>query len=284
MIRKALAGMVLVSAVTCIEAQQAQGHFERTMKVSGIVDLDVQTDSGGIIVTTGSAGVVEVRATLKANMGSWFTGGGDVDARIRRIEQNPPVQQTGNIIRIGHVSDPTLLRGISMRLEVTTPAPTKLRARADSGGIRVSGIQGPADCKTDSGGIEVSNIGGEVRAEVDSGGINVRNVKGQVYARADSGGIEAYEIAGSIDVGTDSGGIRISQTTPASIRVKADSGGADIKLAPNGGYDIRVDGNTRVTVPDGVQGTVTKNRVNGRLRGGGPVVDVNVDSGHVVIE
>jgi hypothetical protein len=285
MIRTLVFSATLALSGYCAGAEQAQGHFERTLKVSGTVDLDVETDSGGIVVTAGSPGTVQVRATLKAQMGSWFTGGGDVEARIRRLEQNPPIQQTGNIVRIGHVSEPGLLRGISMRLEISTPPQTKLRARADSGGVRVAGIQGPADCKTDSGGIEATDISGEVRAEVDSGGIRIRNVKGLVYARADSGGIEAHEIAGSVDAATDSGGIRISQVTPASIRARADSGGARIRLAPNGGYDIRANSDgSRITVPDGVQGTVTKDRVNGRLRGGGPVVDVQIGSGHIVIE
>ena len=270
-------------AVTLTFAQE--GKFERTLNVSGVVDLDLITDSGGIVVTPGPPGAVHIRGILKGQNG-WFNGGaGDLEGRIRRLEQNPPIHQTGNTVQVGQTAR-NELRGISMRLEITTPPDTKLRARADSGGIRVDGIKGPVDCHTDSGGVEARNIGSEVRAGTDSGGIHIRNVNGPVYARADSGGIEALEVAGSIDVQTDSGGIRLAQTKPDVIRAKADSGGAHVRLASNAGYDVRASADSgRVNVADVVvRGTISKHRTEGKVRGGGPLVDVHVSSGTVTVE
>jgi hypothetical protein len=283
---------ILAFSVTVLSAcslatfgQGFQGSFDRTLNVSGAVELDAKTDSGGITITPGSAGSVQVHAILKGNHGHMWDSR-DVEQRIRALEQNPPVVQTGNTIRIGYVSDKNLLKGVSMRLEITTPIETKVRAQADSGGIRVSGVRGPVDCHTDSGGIEATDIGAEVRAAVDSGGIHVRNVRGPVVASADSGGIELTEIAGSVDAKTDSGGIRISQNAPGSIRARADSGGARIKLASNGGYDINASsGSGRITVPEMVvRGSISKHKAEGRVRGGGPLIDVHVDSGNVDIE
>jgi len=172
-----------------------------------------------------------------------------------------------------------------MRLEVEAPHDSRLRARADSGGIEVGGIKGPVDCHTDSGGIRASDIDAEVRAGADSGGIHIRRVNGPIYARTDSGGIDALEIAGSIDAGANSGGIRVSQTAPAAIRTRADSGGAYITLARAGGYDIRAHaGSGRIAAPDvTVSGTISRHEVNGRIRGGGPLVDVRTDSGDINI-
>lgn len=263
-----------------------EGRFERTLNTSGVVDLELLTDSGGIEVTSAPGNSVRVRGILKAHTGSWFTGGAaDVESRIRRIEQNPPIVQTGNTIRVGHL-DKGMLRGISMRLEIVTPQTTKLRARADSGGIRVDGIQGPIDCHTDSGGVRVQNVGSEVRVSTDSGGIHVQRVQGPVYARADSGGIEATEIAGSIDVQTDSGGLRLAQTRADSIRARADSGGAHVRLAPSAGYDIKAASDSgRVSVSDvTVHGVIDRKHTEGKVRGGGPLVDVKVGSGTVTVE
>ncbi len=262
-----------------------EGKFERTLSVSGSLDLDVETDSGGIVVTAGSAGTIQVRGILKAQNG-WLSGvTGDIAGRIRRLEQNPPIIQTGNSVRVGHLPNGEL-RGISMRLEITAPPQTKLRARADSGGIRVEGIQGPVDIQTDSGGVQARNIGSDVRATTDSGGVHVENVRGSVYARADSGGIDALEVAGGIDVQTDSGGLRLTQTKPDTIRAKTDSGGADIKLAHSSGYDIRASSDSgRVSVAElTVRGTISRNHAEGKVRGGGPLVDVRVGSGHVSID
>ena len=273
---------LFVIAVGLCHAQRTDGSFERSLKVTGPVDLDLATDAGGINVVPGPAGSVHIRGILKA-AGNWFNRG-DVEGRIRELETHPPIEQNGNTIRVA-VRDQSLLKGIAMRLEIEAPAESRLRARADSGGIDVRGIRGPVDCKTDSGGIRVTDIGGEVRAAADSGGIHIRRVSGPVSAHADSGGIEALEIAGSIDAGADSGGVRVSQTTPAPIKAQTDSGGVDITLARTGGYDINARaGSGRITAPDvTVSGTISHHEVNGRLRGGGPLVRVSADSGNVDI-
>lgn len=261
-----------------------EGSFDRSLSVSGNVDLDVVTDAGGITVTDGTSGSVHVHATLKAEHG-WFSSG-DVEQRIHEIERNPPIEQNGNRIRLGYISRHDLLKGISIRYEIQTPRETQLRARADSGGIRVEGIHGPADCHTDSGGIEVRDVAGEVHATADSGGIRIDNVKGATYARVDSGGIEANDVAGSIDAQTDSGGIHLSQTNPAPIRAKADSGGVSVRLASNGGYDIDVEAESgHISVPEiTTRGDISHHHVEGKVRGGGPMVNIHVDSGNVSID
>jgi hypothetical protein len=263
-------------------AERPEGHFERTLSVTAFVDLDLTTDAGGISVVPGPPGSVRIRGILKAS-DNWFRIG-NVESRIRELEAHPPIVQTGNSIRVDG-RDRSLFRGISMRLEVEAPPDSRLRARADSGGIEVRGLKGPVDCHTDSGGVRASDIGGEVRAASDSGGIHIRRVNGPVYARADSGGIDALEVAGSVDAVADSGGIRVSQTTPASIRTRVDSGGAEITLAKTGGYDIRAHaGSGHVSAPDvAVSGTISRHEVNGKLRGGGALVDVRTDSGRIDI-
>lgn len=278
------AAVIAFTFAVPILAQEITGSFDKTLQVSGSVALDLATDSGGIFVTPGGSGSVRVHAILKSHRGGRWDRQ-DVERRIRQLEENPPIQQQGNEIRVGHVPE-GMLRGISMRLEITTPPETRVRAQADSGGVRISGIRGPVDCQTDSGGIEASDIGGEVRASADSGGIRLNNVQGPVFARADSGGIEASGVSGAIDVQTDSGGIRVAQITPAPVKAQADSGGATIRLAANAGYNIKAHSDSgRLTIPDvTVRGQLSRNRIEGTLRGGGPLVDVQVDSGNVTIE
>jgi hypothetical protein len=275
----------LLFATIATFAAENERTFDRTLSVSGPVNLDVVTDSGGIVVTPGSAGTVHVHGILKPS-NSFSFGSSNVSEHIRKLAENPPVQQTGNGVRAGYVTDQSLLKGVSLRFEITVPPETEVRARADSGGVEIKGIKGPVDCKTDSGGIHVADIGSDVRAGADSGGIHIRGVKGMVHARADSGGIEALDIAGLIEAQTDSGGIRVSQTTAAPVKIRADSGGADVRLAPSGGYDIRANCESgRVVVPElATKGPISRNHAEGRLRGGGALVDIKVDSGNVHIE
>jgi Putative adhesin len=277
----AIAALILTAGVLSADEQ---GSFEKTLTVSGPVDLDVVTDSGGITVTPGPAGSVHVHAILRAQHG-WFDFN-DAEAHIRELERNPPIEQTGNRLRIGYVHGRDLLRGVSMRLEISTPPGTQLRARADSGGIHAGGIQGPVDCHTDSGGIEVRDVASEVRASADSGGIRLGHIGGPVTVHVDSGGIDAIDIAGGIDAQADSGSIRLVQTKPAPIRAKADSGGITVRLAPGAGYDVSAGAESgNISVPEmTVRSEFSRHHVDGKVRGGGPLVHVRVDSGGIRIE
>jgi hypothetical protein len=277
----ALAALILCAGVLFADEQ---GSFEKTLTVTGPVDLDVVTDSGGITVLPGPAGSVRVHAILKAQHG-WFDFN-DAEAHIRELERNPPVEQIGNRVRIGYVHGRDMLRGVSMRLEIYTPAASQLRARADSGGIHAEGIHGPVDCHTDSGGIEVRDVSADVRASADSGGIRLGRIGGSVTARVDSGGIDAIDIAGGIDAEADSGSIRLAQTKPAPIRAKADSGGITVRLASGAGYDVNAAAESgSISVPEmTVRSTFSRHHVDGKVRGGGPLVNVRVDSGDIKIE
>jgi len=120
--------VLLVVALTMTLAFAAQrtfaadeGHFDRTLTVTGPVDLEVQTGSGDITVRAGNAGSVEIHAKIKAN--DWHFGSNS--AQIEAIEKNPPIQQEGNTIRIGHVEDRELLRHISISYEIITPKETQ---------------------------------------------------------------------------------------------------------------------------------------------------------------
>src|SRR5437867_3515300 len=101
-----------------------EGSFDRTLAVNGPVDLDIRTGSGGIRIDTGAGNTVHVVGRIRAN--NWFNT--DPAGRVREIEAHPPIEQGGNAIRIGQVSDNDLYRNISIEYEVTVPASTRVRS------------------------------------------------------------------------------------------------------------------------------------------------------------
>jgi len=181
-------------------AADSQGHFDRTLTVTGAVDLDVQTGSGDITVRPGDSGKVEIHAKIHAN------GWGDVDARIQEIEKNPPIEQSGNTIRIGHIENHDLMRHISISYEVIVPAETKLRAESGSGDQSANGISGPVDATSGSGGVKLNTIGGEVKAHSGSGDIELDSIHGGARASTGSGTIRAIGVAGGLTASSGSGG------------------------------------------------------------------------------
>jgi hypothetical protein len=140
------------------------GHFERTLQVNGTVELEVTSGSGNINVHQGGAGTVAVTAKIHGNNGtSWLFGSGNIEERIHKIEQNPPIVQTGNIIHIGRFEDRDLARNISIDYDVTVPAQTRLTSHTGSGDQTISGLQLPMTAKTGSGNVAVDRIAGETR-------------------------------------------------------------------------------------------------------------------------
>jgi DUF4097 and DUF4098 domain-containing protein YvlB len=203
---------------------------------------------------------------------------------MRRIEADPPIAQDGNAIGVGDATDRWLLRGINLLIEIFAPANTEVRALADSGDIRIEGIDGPVECETDSGEINIASIGSEVRARSDSGGIHIQLVKGAVDVQSDSGHIEALEVEGTIDANTDSGDIRLWQTAVAPVCARADSGRIRVKLASSGGYSIRArTDNGRVDLPSLTRQRLSRHEFEGDVRGGGSAVDLETDSGDIEV-
>jgi DUF4097 and DUF4098 domain-containing protein YvlB len=297
----------------------AEGSFERTVQVSGPVNLQIETGSGSISVRPGSASEIHVTGRIRAS--SWF---GSAEDAIRKIENNPPIQQSGNDIRIGHIDDPELRRNISISYEVLAPANTQLRSSTGSGSQEISGLAGPIEINTGSGSLKISDIGSGVRAHSGSGSIVIDGAKGSVFVRGDSGSIRASNVAGGFDGETGSGRLALVQTGPGSVRaetgsgslelrnvhgslqaqagsgnIQADgeatgewvvhtgSGSVQLRLPQDASFDLNAhtgSGSINLNHPETVQGSIGRKEVRGKVGGGGVPVEVQTGSGNIVID
>jgi DUF4097 and DUF4098 domain-containing protein YvlB len=295
-----------------------EGTFHRSLDVNGPVNIDLTTGSGNVSVRTGSDGKVEITGHVRAS--GWFDGGQD---RISRIENNPPIQQSGNSIRIGHVHDADLFHNISISYELVVPAKSELTSHSGSGRQEVDGLTGSINVDAGSGDVRISNIGNNVRAQTGSGDMTLDNVKGEVNAKTGSGSIRATDIAGGFDGETGSGHIQFQQSAPGSVRVRTGSGGIEargvrgslearagsgeieadgeprggwivhtgsgsvrLRLAMDAAFDLSAhtsSGSISVNRPVTVQGIINRKEIRGRVRGGGPQVEVQTSSGNIEI-
>jgi hypothetical protein len=249
---KATIKLFVLALLSSSVAFAAQGTFDRTLQVSGPVDLQVSTGSGHIHITPGSGNQVQVHAVVRANEGisNWFGGGGKLSPqeKVQRLQQNPPIEQAGNNIRIGHIDDPDLRNNISIDYDLTVPQATRVTSSTGSGDQEVRGIQGPADVRTGSGNLTIANIGGEVHATSGSGDLTINDIKAGVRASTGSGGIRGNGIGGSIEASTGSGDIRMQQTSAGNVRARTGSGDLELHgvngslTVTTGSGDVRADG------------------------------------------
>jgi hypothetical protein len=286
-----------------VAAQAHEGSFERTLSVTGAVDLSVQAGSGRIRVEPGAVGTVRVAARLRAG-DSWLAGG-DVEARIRKIEQNPPIEQQGNTIRIGRFADQDLARNISINYDITVPADTKVTARNGSGTIVIGAVKGAVDAANGSGGIEVDGAA-SLEAQTGSGSIHATAIAGPLSAHSGSGGITVAQAGpGEVSVSAGSGSVRVTGVNgPARIStgsgdidvegrpagpwsVNAASGSVDVALPPDAAFDVDAhssSGSVSSAHPVTMVGTMEWHRLEGKVRGGGPLVRISTASGSIRIK
>ncbi len=301
----ALAAVIALLAAAPAWSAAAEGKFERALKVTGAVELDVTTGSGDITVSPGEPGRVFVRGFIHAGR-DWLGGSRSPEEKVRFLEANPPIVQTGNVIRIGHIEDRELRRNVSISYELVVPAETRLKSETGSGNQTIQGIRGPVKADTGSGNLRLSNIGGDVDADTGSGDIELNGIRGSVAADTGSGDVILEQTGpGEVKVDTGSGSVEIRG---AAGIVWADTGSGDITAEgqPAGPWKLSTgSGNIRLRVPAAVgfdfhattgsgeiytegpitvQGALKRDDLRGKVRGGGVLIELETGSGNIRIE
>ncbi len=190
-----LAVTVICAAGCDIEAQSrgVDGSFDRTVKVSGPVKLDIQSRSGRIDVRVGDDDVVRIVGRIRAYGSlSAFTGGYSAEEQAKALMAAPPIEQSGSAISVGEIMEPGLGGNVSISYEVTVPADTRLRSTSRSGDQTIDRVRGTVIASSRSGNIKIERVAGDVEAETRAGDVDVR-------LPADGGAV--------VDVATRSGAI-----------------------------------------------------------------------------
>src|ERR1035438_7382896 len=81
-------------ALAAVPALATEQTFERNLSVNGRLELSVATGSGNIHIMQGSGSQLHIVGHVHS---TW----GGSDEKVREIAANPPIEQTGNIVRIG---------------------------------------------------------------------------------------------------------------------------------------------------------------------------------------
>lgn len=246
------------------QTQRARGMFERTLTVDGAVDLSIRTGSGSIDIVTGTADRVQIVGRVSAGS----RDGLDAAERVRRVETAPPIEQAGNVIRIGDTHDDPRYRNVSISYELRVPSNTRVNAQ------------------TGSGSQSIGSVNGAVRAQTGSGSIRIERTGGSLYAQTGSGNIQADSVGGEVRAQTGSGSVHVRQITRADVSVQTGSGSVTLSLPTDAAYtlDARTgSGSISTAQPLTVQGRVARHHLTGTVRGGGNNVQVRTGSGSIDI-
>src|ERR1035437_89163 len=165
--------------LAALPALASEYPFERTVTVSGQVQLSVSTGAGNIHLTRGAGNQVHIFGKVKF-------GWGGSEERAKEIAAHPPIEQTGNIVRIGGHHEN--LQNISIDYEIQAPENALLEAGSGSGNITVEGVGENAKLSTGSGNIHATGLHGGFTAETGSGDVYAEQTgTGDVKAHTDLG-------------------------------------------------------------------------------------------------
>lgn len=311
-----LAGTALAASDRAVE-----GSFERSLNVTGPVDLDVKTGSGDIDIRPGNASNVHIRGRIRVN--SWRLSADEAERRVRYLESNPPIEQNGNTVRVGHIEDPSLRRNVSISYEIVVPRATRVTAGTGSGNSTIAGVQGPVRTESGSGNLKITSVGDTLRANTGSGDIEIASARGSVYAQTGSGNIVALDVNGGFVASTGSGNVKLQQAASGSVSVEtgsgdveasgvqgslilhtgsgnisadgapsgewkleAGSGNVTLRLPAQAAFDLNAhtgSGNIESDHPVTVQGKMNRHELRGKVRGGGTRLEASTGSGDIRI-
>jgi DUF4097 and DUF4098 domain-containing protein YvlB len=264
-----------VLALATVPALANEATFERTIPVNGRAELSVSTGSGNIHLKHGSGNQVHIFGKVRSN---W---GGSED-KVREIAANPPIEQTGNIIRVGARHEN--LHNISIDYEIEAPADAYLDAGSGSGNVTDEGVGENAKLTTGSGNIHATGLHGGFVVNTGSGDIYAEQTgEGEVKAQTGSGNIELKDLKGGLRAGTGSGDIKVNGAPLADWKLETGSG--TIEFWPgNTGFTIDASSGSGSVQTDRdmlVQGSFDRHHITGKFNGGGPTVRVETGSGNI---
>lgn len=266
---------LLVAAVPAAAASP-EATFERTLSVSGsALQLMVSTGGGNVRLTRGSGNQVHIVGHVKANL--W----GSHEAEVQQIAAHPPIEQTGNIVRIGQQHQNW--QGISISYDIEAPGDAFLDASSGSGEISDDGVGENATLHSGSGNIHATGLGGSFSASTGSGNIFAEQAgHGDVKANTGSGNIELRNVQGGLTARTGSGDIKLGGTPTSLWRVQTGSG--NVELWPgSAGFTLNAStGSGDVRSDHPISGNIgNHHHVTGTVNGGGPDVRISTGSGDI---
>jgi hypothetical protein len=124
-----------------------------------------------------------------------------------------------------------------------------------------------------------------VRLQNTNGQVSVEGVRGAVYAETTNGGVRGRDLSGTVEASTTNGGV--------DLELNALAAGGVVASTTNGGVEITVPENVKAELKAScthggvsvsgltVDGETTRNRVEGRVNGGGPRIALTTTNGGI---
>ncbi len=281
----------LLLAVAGFAAPAAADDFEARLPVKAGGELRVELTTGSVEIERHD----ELTVRVEARIGGWRPGSSTFTV----------TPKDGNVRIRGSAGGFLGGLGRASRLHVRVPAQYSVDIRTNGGSVTVEELRGSVKVRTRGARIEVGQIEGSVELYTSGARIDVQEIVGNVKVRTTGARIEIDEVTGAVDaetsgarieakdVGgpvrlrTSSGTISARFTGPPAGKIETSGGSIEIEIpeAAGANIDARTTGG-RVELDEDFpfNGSRSRDRVKGKIGGGGKRLTVHTSGGNIRIE
>jgi hypothetical protein len=278
------------------------------------------TERGAIEIRAGKPDRVVVTGTVTVRLG--LTTPPNAIDLARAIAATPPVQREQSTIRLRPPAGNAERRAATVSYIVEVPPRTSVTTRTDSGATSVSGVGGATAITTESAAIRLAQMGGTVIVITGSGAIEANQVAGAMVVTTRSSAFKGIGLGGGLTLRTGSGAVNATFTGNGVVSVETGSSGIRlvnvrgplhttsrsgrtiVSGTPSGAWELSAgSGSMELTLDRAadvtldlatgsgsivlrgltVQGSVSKQRVSGKVGNGGPAIRASTRSGSLLL-
>ncbi len=290
-------GIVCAALLAACAVTASAEEVTKSFAVTGRANVRVETNDGGVRVTSSDSKQVEFRVEYQGyEVGKNLR----IDARQDGDKVELTARITGNWgFSWGHNSR-------RLHIEVRMPREADLQVQTGDGAVQAESIHGTVNVHTGDGSVKASSLSGTIDLHTSDGSITVDNLKGDVRLRTGDGSIEARDLDGKVEADSGDGHIRIAGRFDA-LNVKTGDGSVDTRVLPgskmvtswtirtgDGSVDLVLpsdfqtnidastgDGHISLGIPVTVEGTFKNSEMHGKMNGGGQPLTIHTGDGSI---
>ncbi len=298
--------LVLASCTYASSFQYAgEPYLSQSFSVNGPGDLQVETSGSSISVSGTSGNTVTVDMYVKYK-------GKEIDTENAEVEElledyTLDFSQKGNTISI------TAKRSgnwgwdsgnkLSLAFQVKVPHEMSSNIRSSGGSISLTEITGKHEINTSGGSVQILKSKGELVTKSSGGSFRLEEFRGNVSVQSSGGSVKVSQLTGDLEIGSSGGSVSLEEidgsinasTSGGSIKAQLtnleksltmkSSGGTITAVVPKGmGLDLNLSGGRVNSTLTNFSGEMKKDKVVGKINGGGIPVIMQSSGGSINLE
>lgn len=254
----------------------AEGHSENEVRVYMIVrrgnrtlsPSDFDLDDFEIDISQDGNSITASAERKNGSVGSWFRSGSNVS--ISFVVQAPSTSLIDGRTSGGSVTASNFTNDVSLR--------------TSGGSVTAESIRGNADLRTSGGSITLRDVHGTINGRTSGGSIRANDLSESADLRTSGGSIRLENVRGAISARTSGGSIVAHMTEfRDDLDLRTSGGSITVDMPETENFEMDLSGN-RVNVElRNFTGSSERNRVEGTVGNGGPMLAARTSGGSVTV-